>query len=103
MKKYQVFIPEWLDDYIKHAAEYYDLSISEILRLELCFGALCAVTSLYSEYKPEISVNDFMENLRQHQKGKLEREDLLRLCSKVYFETRKAIEYRYKKEESGKK
>ena len=103
MKKYQVFIPEWMDDYIKRVAEYYDLSISEILRLELCFGALCAVTSLYSEYKPEISVNDFMENLRQHQKGKLEREDLLRLCSKVYFETRKAIEYRYKKEESGKK
>ncbi len=103
MKKYQVFIPEWLDDYMKRAAENYDLSISEVLRLVLCFGALCTVTSLYPEYKAEISVNDFIETIKKHQKVELERENLLRLFSKVYFETRKAIEYRYKKEKSKKK
>lgn len=100
MKKYQVFIPEWLDDYIKRVAENYDLSISEVLRLELCFGALCTVTSLYPEYKAEISVNDFIENIKRHRKVEIEREDVLRLLSRIYFETRKAIDYRYKKEKS---
>lgn len=103
MKKYQVFIPEWLEDYMKRLANYYDMSISEILRIELCIAALCSVTSLYPEYKPEISVNDFIKEIKQHQKVEREREDILRLFSKIYFETRKAIDYRYKKEKSGKK
>lgn len=103
MKKHQVFLPEWLDDYIKRVAEYLELSISEVLRLELCFGVLSSVTSFYSEYKPEISANDFIENIKQHQKAELEREDLLRLFSKIYFETRKAIEYLDKQEKSNKK
>jgi len=103
LKKYQVFIPEWLDDYIKSVAENYDLSISEVLRLELCFGALCTVTSLYPEYKAEVSLNDFIENIKQHQKSELEREDLMRYLSMIYFETRKAIDYRYKKGKSSRK
>jgi len=44
----------------------------------LYFGALCTATSLYPEYKAKISVNDLIEKIKQHQKGKLEREDLLR-------------------------
>jgi len=103
LKKYQVFIPEWLDDYMKRAAFKYDVSISEMLRIELCFAALCTITTLYPEYKADFSIKEIIEKAKEYGKAELEREEFHRLLSLLYFETRKAIEYRYKKEKSRKK
>ena len=103
LKKYQVLIPVWLEDYIKFMAEKYDLSFSEIIRAEICFAILCHVSHFFPDYKSGITPDDIL-SMFIPQKGKeLEREELLRVLSKIYFETRKAVEFRLSAEAKPKK
>lgn len=97
MQKYQVLIPDWLEGYIKGLAERLDLSFSEIIRAEICYSILCHVIHFFPDYKPGITPADILD-LIQSQFGKeLEREETHKALSKIYFETRKAIEYRNSK------
>ncbi len=36
LKRYQVLLPDWLEDYVKLLADKYDLSFSEIIRTIIC-------------------------------------------------------------------
>lgn len=96
LKRYQVLLPDWLEEYIKYHVELYDLSFSEIIRLQICFSTILAVDSIYPEYKPGINLQDFFEMTKKTDPKNLERADILQVISKVYFETRKAVEYRMK-------
>jgi len=103
LKRYQVLLPDWMEDYIKFLVEKYDLSFSEIIRAELCFSFLNTIIKLCPEYKPGITPEDIVESVRLDGGDELKREDLHRLFSKMYFETRKAVEYRLNKEKKSKK
>jgi hypothetical protein len=103
LKKYQVLIPVWLEDYIKYLAERYDLSFSEIIRAEICYAILCHVSHFFPEFKSGITPDDILGMFIPQEGGDLEREELLRILSKIYFETRKAVEYRLSVETTPKK
>jgi len=103
LKRYQVLLPEWMEDYIKFLVERYDVSFSEIIRAELCFSFLNTVTTLCPEYKPGITSKEIIEAVRLDIRDELKHEDFHRLLSKMYFETRKAVEYRMAKEKKPKK
>ena len=103
LKRYQVLLPDWLEDYIKHAVEKYDLSFSEVIRGEFCLAILMIVPHDYPEYKPGITVKEVSELSLKYSKGKMEREEALKIFSKISFEARKAAEYRLKKEKKQKK
>ncbi len=98
LKKYQVLIPDWLEDYIKYVAERYDLSISEIIRAEICFAVISQVSHFYPEYKAGISSVELLEAFKKNLGKDFEREEIHKILSKVYFETRKAVEYRLSRE-----
>jgi len=91
LKRYQVLLPDWLESYIIQIAELYDLSFSEIIRSEICFSILSSIKLLFPEYKMEITPKEVLE-LSTGQK-EVETEEKHRLLSKIYFETRKALEY----------
>ena len=101
LKRYQVLLPDWLEDYIKQIAELYDLSFSEILRAEICFSILSSAKLLYPKYKMEITPTEILE-LSLGQK-EVEEEEKHRLLSRIYFETRKAVEYMLPKLKKQKK
>lgn len=101
LKRYQVMLPDWLEDYIKHSVEKYDMSFSEVIRGELCFAILTNIPSDYPEYKPEVTHKDISAMARKYGKGKIRREEMHKIMSKIYFEARKAAEYRLKKEKKG--
>ena len=103
LKRYQVLLPDWMEDYIKFLVERYDVSFSEIIRAELCFSFLNTIIKLCPEYKPGITPEEIVEFVRLDTRDKLKIEDLHRLFSKMYFETRKAVEYRMDKEKKPKK
>jgi hypothetical protein len=98
LKKYQVLIPGWLEDYIKYLAERYDLSVSEIIRAEICFAIISQVSHFYPEYKPGISNIDLLDTFKNALGKDMEREEIHKILSTVYFETRKAVEYRLSRE-----
>ena len=97
LKKYQVLIPDWLEDYIKYLAEEYDLSFSEILRLEICFSIICTVTHFFPDFQSNLKPQDILELMREKLEDDSEREELHRILSKIYFEGRKAVEHRLSK------
>ena len=97
LKRYQVLLPDWLEDYLKWGVKQYGLSFSEIIRLEICFSVLAMIEELHPEYKPNLSMKDILSMARSSNKTKVKKEDINRFTSRIYFETRKAIEYRTSK------
>ena len=96
-------IPLWLEDYIKHLVDMYDLSFSEILRAEICCSILYSVSGIYPDYKSEFKLEDVFKKIRENSKNGWEPEELHATLSKVLFEARKAAEFRLSKEQKKKK
>ncbi len=94
LKRYQVLLPDWLEDYLKWGVTQTGLSFSEIIRLEICFSVLAMIEELHPDYKPGLSTKDIMSTATSFNKSKLKKEDIKKFASRVYFETRKAIEHR---------
>lgn len=103
LKKYQVLIPEWLEEYIILLAAKYDLSFSEIIRSEVCFSILCTVTHFFPDFKSSLKPQELLEMMSEKFADDVERGEMYRFLSKMYFEARKAVEHRLSKEQSPKR
>jgi len=97
LKRYQVLLPDWLEDYLRFGVDKYQVSFSEIIRLQICFAVLGTITELHPEYKPAITLKDIFSTIKLQSKKKMDKKQSDRFISTIYFETRKAIEYRYSK------
>jgi hypothetical protein len=102
-KRYQVLIPDWLEDYIQWGVKKFGLSFSELIRLEICQAVINYISERYPDYQSGYSMKDFAEGISRFEQGKMSREDLKKAVSKIYFEARKAIEFRFAKEKIEKK
>jgi hypothetical protein len=93
-KKFQVVLPMWMEDYLSDIANEYDLTISELLRLELSLAIICFVSHFFPEYEGP-SMQDLGIPLAAEAPSveSLDREKMHRVLSKIYFEARKAAEY----------
>jgi hypothetical protein len=98
LKRYQVLLPDWLENYIKYQTKLYDFSFSEIIRLQICLATLQAMEYYYPEYKSDLVLEELFTEESLNNPEKIERNDILKNVSKIYFETRKAIEFRMEKE-----
>jgi hypothetical protein len=103
LKRYQVLLPDWLEDYVKLLVGKYDLSFSEVIRAMVCNWILVTVPSLYPELKLGITPKDIHELIKTEAQDGMKREDVHRMLSKIYFESRKAVEYRMTQEKKKKK
>jgi len=103
LKRYQVLLPDWLEDNIKLFADRYDLSFSEVIRAKICVAILAAMPKVYPEYEPGLTLEEIMNMFTGTNAVKMEREEVHRMLSKIYFEARKAVEYRMVKETGQKK
>lgn len=101
MKRYQVLLPDWLEENIKYYVDKYGLSFSEGLRAEICYAILASVPKQFPEYKPDISSDELHGMLKKIQETEVSKEQVKRLLSRVYFEARKAVEYRLSKEKES--
>lgn len=97
LKRYQVLLPDWLDDYIKFGVDRYGISFSELIRLQVCLASLDCIEELHPEYKPNITSKDILRTMSESTGQTVNKDEVKRFTSRIYFETRKAIEYRYQK------
>lgn len=103
MKSYQVLLPSWLEKPIKKRVDLLNVSFSEVIRVQICLAVLALQEVLYPEYKPGIQLESFLISIKNFFDGSHEKEDVLELYSDIYFETRKALEYRMKQEKKAEK
>lgn len=99
--RYQVLCEDWLAEYINDLTKRYDLSVSSVIRSHFCLAVVGIISLMYPEYKPDLSFDkEVAAVINKASKVELDEADLHRLLSKVIFEARKAIEFRYSKEKN---
>jgi len=98
LKRNQILLSDWLTDYYKHLADVYDLSFSEMIRIGLCLSVITGVTKLYPDYKSNLTIEEIIELIKKTDKNTCGEEESHKLISKIYFEARKAAEFRMNKE-----
>ena len=103
LKRHQVLLSDWQEDYIKFLSKTYDVSTSEAIRVQLCVAILAVVPLLFPEYKSNFKIEDILKATKKWAKGEMENDDQHRTLSKIYFEARKAVEFRLSKENKQKR
>jgi isopropylmalate/homocitrate/citramalate synthase len=103
LKRYQVLLPDWLEEYIKYLADTYDLSFSEVIRAEICIAIIGTISKLHPEYKLGITSEEILDMIKKAVQEDTASDKQHGILSKIYFETRKAIEYRFNQEKKQKK
>ena len=94
LKRCQVLLEDWQENFIRNVAERHDQSFSEIIRLFLSEGFLYIVPILHPEYKPRITAKDLIGITKKAGNPNTLIEERHKIISKLYFEARKAAEYR---------
>lgn len=103
LKRYQVLLQDWLEDYLTLLVDRYDLSFSEVIRIALCIEILTVVPLLYPEFKSDMDAKKISELIERKNEGAIDQDEIHRFMSKIYFEARKAVEYRLAREHKRKK
>ncbi|NIO49584.1 MAG: hypothetical protein GTN73_09160 [Candidatus Aminicenantes bacterium] len=94
LKRYQVLLSDWIEDYIKVVAEKYDISTSAVIRIHMGLAIIFVMTTLYPEYKQNFTDKEFQELAKKAAKGKLDEVEAHNAMSRILFEARKAVEFR---------
>ena len=94
LKRYQILLNDWQADYLKFVSENYDISFSESIRVLVCVAALHSIAEIFPEYKPKVTIKNVAKKIRKMQGGKLNEEEFHKMMSGLYFESRKAMEFR---------
>lgn len=97
LKKMQVMLPVWMTDHIERVSEIHELSVSEFMRIQLCFSIIAYTTIAFPQYKSDLPLKTICSKPLQLLESD-EREDYLRFLSEIYFEARKAVKFRAKNE-----
>jgi hypothetical protein len=95
LKRNQILLLDWQVEYIKFLSEQFDISFSETTRLTLCAGIMQCVKELFPGFKPKFTVKDLANKVKKLQKtDSFTQAEFHEIISTVYFEARKAAEYR---------
>ena len=102
LKRFQVLLSDWQDEYVNLVCMRYDLSASSVIRLHLGLAILYSVQLIHPEYKPDIQPEVFKKLSEQASDESFSDEEVHHWMSKLLLEGRKAAEYRMLKEKEGK-
>jgi hypothetical protein len=94
LKRCQILLEDWQEEYLKDIADRYDQSFSEITRVMLSESFLHVISLLQPEYKAGISDQEFKQMIKKSVDPRTALGEQHRLLSRLYFEARKAVEYR---------
>ena len=96
LKRYQVLIPDWLEDYLKEVSKAYGMNFSETIRAEVCIAIIQSVRTLCPEFNLDFSFKEMFDVSKGKSPYSVDREVIQKGLSKLYFEARKAAEFRTK-------
>ena len=92
-KRCQVLLSDWQVDFLKHCADKYDFSFSEVIRIMISEATLNVMFSLYPGHKVGIDTKELAKIKKTVNNPNTNSEEVHKLISKLYFESRKATEF----------
>lgn len=93
-KRFQVLLTDWQEAYLRYVSEKHDYSFTEILRVFLSLGFLYTIPLLSPEYRPRVTKKQLSKMTKNVARLASTEAERYKFISTVYFEARKAIEYR---------
>lgn len=93
-KRFQVLLTDWQEAYLRYVCEKHDYSFSEIIRVFLSVGILYFIPLLSPDYRPGITKKQLLKMTKNVAKLASTEAERYQFISTVYFEARKAVEYR---------
>ena len=94
LKRHQVLLEDWQVEYLQAVAEAHDISVSEALRVILSMGTVCAVEAIHHEYKSSVPFPEIARMLKKINQRPFSMDYVHKFISTIYFEARKAVEFR---------
>ena len=58
LKRFQILLEDWQEEFLRFVSETYDVSFSESTRMVLCVGMMEATRELCPGFKPGITVKE---------------------------------------------
>jgi len=101
LKRHQILLEDWMVKYLRFLSELHDGSFSEVVRITLCIEFLDTINRICPEYQIKLSKNEILKRFSKSRKDATNQEEGHKLLSKLYFEARKATEYRMNKHKSA--
>lgn len=104
LSRQQILLLGWQVDYAKFLSDSYDVSFSEAVRILNSIAIIAVINGLYPDkYKPKLTLKRIINHISQQQQGKMDLEDFHKMISDLYFEARKAVEFRFENKKELKK
>ena len=97
LKRFQILLPEWQEEYLRYISKKQNYSFSETVRIVLAEGILYMIPLLSPEYKTGTSKTKLAKILKEVAKLDSTKKQRNKFRSIIYFEARKAIDYRLSK------
>ncbi len=97
LKRHQVLLEDWQVEYIQVVAKAYDISLSEALRIIFSIGTISATTTVSPEFKSGANKEKIKQGMKACISNKTPIDKKHSWVSALYFEGRKAAEYRINK------
>jgi hypothetical protein len=94
LRRFQVLLEDWQEEYLKYICEKHDYSFSELIRFFLSVGFLNHTSLLSPKYKSGINKKRLAEMTKKISKLMCTEEERYKIMSILHFEARKAVEYR---------
>jgi sulfur relay (sulfurtransferase) DsrC/TusE family protein len=94
VKRHQVLLEDWQVDYLRFIAKNYDISFSEAIRSLLSLASIQIIKEWYPKYKYNVSFKQIIQGAKKMQAGRIKKSEFHKIISQIYFEARKAIEFR---------
>jgi hypothetical protein len=94
LKRHQVLLEDWQIQYLQAVAEAHDISVSEALRVIFSMGTICAVEAIHPEYKSAVPLLEIAKMMKKTNQRPFSMDYVHKMISTIYFEARKAVEFR---------
>ena len=94
LKRYQVLLDDWQEEYIRRSAARFDFSFSQVVRILISEGILSILFSLEPKKKIGITARELTQMKKKILNHRTSAEERHQIISKIYFEARKAAEYK---------
>ena len=94
LKRHQVLLEDWQVEYVKNIAQSYAISLSEALRIIFSIGTISVVSTIHPEYKSGATKDKIKLAMKECASDKVPFDKKHSWVSALYFEGRKAAEYR---------
>ncbi|MBU1862234.1 MAG: hypothetical protein KKH94_01015 [Candidatus Omnitrophica bacterium] len=94
VKRCQVLITDWQEEYIRYISKKHDYSFTETVRMLLSLGIMYIIPIISSKYKTAMPKKKLLAMIKNVTKDTITRAERDRFLSIVHFEAMKAVEYR---------